>query len=197
MSKDRRENKDQEPAKPSNRKTQPRISQSQKEEKSKEVAKSADDVFAKRLTAIAGLLGAITAFIVGVVFTWPKPNIFFPATPTTHGSTETLIPYAQIQSLEVIQDGNIITKNPGETIDLTMGANVIIKANLIANTSLDDLVFHWDFCHKEKNKAGQGVIEISYLASEMGMDCINVKIEKGGQYLDTANFWVSIGKSQP
>src|SRR5574342_332012 len=121
MSKDRRENKEQEPAKPSNRKTQPRISQSQKEEKSKEVAKSTDDVFAKRLTAIAGLLGAITAFVVGVVLAWPKPNIFFPATPIVHGSTETLIPYARIQSLDIKKDGKLIdTVNPNGSIVLAV-----------------------------------------------------------------------------
>ena len=200
MSKNRRENKQQDPVKSSNRETQPRTSQSQKQEQPKEAANSTDDVFSKRVIAIATLLGAITAFIVSVIFALPKPNIFFPATPTpiTFGSTATSISYARIQSLSIMKDGSLIESvNPGGSIVLTKGWNVDIRVNFISNTNDNDLTFSWEFCHQEYNFVGQGAVKTPYTLSVEGVDCIGVTILKGGKILDNSKFPVTVNINQP
>lgn len=140
-------------------------------------------------TIIVAIIAALGGIIVAVINPQILSSIFPPpaATPTA-----TPIPFAGIQSLDVIQNGTTTnTLNPGEKIILTSGANVLLKVNFISNTDVNNLVFHWEFCHPEKNTKGQGTVEIPYKLSEDGKDCIKVKIEREGQFLDVSNFFVS------
>jgi hypothetical protein len=106
--------------------------------------------------------------------------------------TVTPVPFAAIQSINVTDEqNNTITLNPGGKIILTPGANVVIKVNVITNTDLNALIFGWEFCHPEKNTKGQAAVQIPYQLSEDGEDCITVKIEGGGTFLDTAHFFIS------
>jgi hypothetical protein len=143
------------------------------------------------LALISGAVAILTAIIALV-----DPQIitaFFLRTPVT--PTAISVPFARIQSLNIIrEDGTTETVNLGEKIVLPIGSNVMIQVNFVTNTGKENLVVHWEFCHPEKNTRGQGAVEIPYELSEEGTDCINVKIERDGQFLHTANFFVNAEK---
>ena len=150
--------------------------------------------------ALITLIGTfVTAMFASPAFnTWVQSII--KSDPTSVLPTATPIPFARIQSLDVIQDGTLIsTVNPGNEILLSTGSSMIFQVNVITKTNPDELVFRWEFCRTENNSntIGQGAIEIPYKISEEGVDCIKVKIERGGQYLDTANFQIRTENSQP
>ena len=141
------------------------------------------------ITALTTIIGAILASPILVPWfesvTAPRPTaVLLTATP---------IPYARIQSLDVIQDGSLLgTVNPGQAINVTAGSNVIVKVNTISNPDQADLVFVWEFCEPGNDVKGQGAVEIPYRVGAKGQDCLVIKIEKGGEVLDIARFLVSI-----
>jgi hypothetical protein len=143
------------------------------------------------LALISGAVAILTAIIALV-----DPQIitsFLLRTPVT--PTATSVPFARIQSLNIIhEDGTTETVNLGEKIILPIASNVMIQVNFVTNTGKENLVVHWEFCHPEKNTRGHGAVEIPYKLSEEGTDCINVKIERDGQFLHTANFFVNAEK---
>ena len=148
------------------------------------------------VTTVGGIIVAVIALLQSESFLSWVQNIVSP--PTLVSPTPTAVPYARVQYLDVIEGGKPInTIDPGGNIPLAPGSNVILKLKVVTNTSLDDLVFHWEFCHVEKNTKGQGAIEIPYQSSTDGADCVRVKIEKGGQYLENVRFLVSTDNSLP
>jgi hypothetical protein len=144
---------------------------------------------------IVALIGAITTIII-TVMAMPSVNKWLQSltepSPTPVLPTTTPVPFARVQSLDVIQDGNIIdTLAPDGKMTLPVGSNVIFRVNVITKTDVNDLVFSWEFCRPDKNTKGQGAVEIPYKVSQDGDDCITVKIERGGQILTIAHFLVS------
>jgi len=146
------------------------------------------------ILALIGLIGTIfTALFTSPAFnTWLQTLRKYDSTPVL--PTATPIPYARIQSLDVImKDGNVIGNvNPDGIIVLTAGWNVTDKVNIITNLDLKNLIVVWEFCHPENNVTGQGAIEIPYILSKGGQDCITIKIKQGEKFLDTAHFFVII-----
>jgi len=134
------------------------------------------------------IITAIGSIIVAVIAISPLLGSFFH--PAVISPTPTSIPYARIQSLEVFKEGNIITTfEPGESITLTTGGNLVLRVNVISNTALNDLIFNWEFCNQVNGISGYGVIEVPYTLS--GLDCIQIKIEHEGASLDVARFFAN------
>jgi len=80
---------------------------------------------------------------------------------------------------------------PKEKKVLPPSQNLFLKLNVNTNTGFNDLIFTWEFCHPEKNLKGQDAGEIPYTLSAREVDCITVTIMKGGERLNTANFFIS------
>jgi len=142
---------------------------------------------------ILALISALATIIVGFLAS-PYLEKWFLTEPSPPPVllTATPVPYARVQSLEVRQGGIVIDQvNPGAVLVLTPGISIVARVNMISNTDAADLVFIWEFCHPENNARGQGAIEIPYTARMEGQDCISIKIEKGGEFLDTAHFFIS------
>ena len=136
--------------------------------------------------------------LIGTIITVSLPSPFFSTLiqriypPTSVLPTATPIPFARIQSLDVIHEDDFTeTINPLGEIKLAAGENVLFKVNLITNTEIDALVFHWDFCHDENSTIGQAAIQIPYQLNDNENDCIIVKIERGGEFLNKVDFFIN------
>jgi len=171
-------------------KTKPRHGQHTKQVK-KDKPKWIDPAI---VVALIGLVGTIIVALLNNPYLLPTiiQKTFIP-TPTA-----TPIPsYAQIKSLDITKDGNIIaTLDPNERKDLTTGGAVLIKVNIIPNKNFDNLLFSWEFCDKTYNFSGQGAIESTYHLAE-GVNCITVTITEGGKFLNKADFFVIVHNNQP
>jgi len=133
--------------------------------------------------------------LIGVIITSQGFTTWFTTitnNPTPVLSTSTPIPFARIISLDIMENGNIIeTVYPKEKKVLPPSQNLFLKLNVNTNTGFNDLIFTWEFCHPEKNLKGQDAGEIPYTLSAREVDCITVTIMKGGERLNTANFFIS------
>lgn len=134
--------------------------------------------------AFIGLAGVIFAAIA-------NPDLIETIRPIK--ASPTPVPYARIQSLDIIESEEVInTVYPNDEYHvLAPSKNLRIKLNVNTNTDFKDLIFIWEFCHPGKNLIGQGAAEIPYTLSAREADCITVTIMKGGERLNTANFFIS------
>lgn len=148
---------------------------------------------ARNSSILPVLIPALATIIVAVISSplwFQSIQSFFQPTPTP---TATPIPFAQIQSLDVIHaGGSTETVDPDKNFVLPAGSNVNVRVHVISNIPVEDLVFLWDFCDSVNDVRGQGASEIPYRLRANGQDCITVKIEGGGAILDTAYFFVTI-----
>jgi hypothetical protein len=150
--------------------------------------------------AIIGLVSAITVAIIGLVgaiIARPDLDLFeiisHITNPTTSSPIATPVPFAVITSLDILESGNVIDTVYQTDKDnvLPPSQNLFMKVNINTNVDLSDLVFRWDFCHSKKNIEGQGAVEIPYTLSEREVDCVTVTLMRGGERLNTANFFIS------
>jgi hypothetical protein len=183
------------------------------EKKSKEATKQSEDMVVKRLTALASLLTAITAFIGGVILAWPRPNAFFPAvpsptlptsntTPLNPSSIPALTPpqttkppaYAAVQSFTIMKGGKVLnTVQPKGTISMKGGGSNVIRVKLLTNDTPEVLSFYWSTCLHGNIIEGQGAFEIPYDTPQVvGSDCIEVRIRKDDVLLEVSFIFVTI-----
>ena len=86
-----------------------------------------------------------------------------------------------------------------DTIDVRVGENILVRAEVSSNTNLMDFQFTWYTCRNmsEIVTLGAGVLEMPYEAlSTTGPDCIRVKIEKekGGGLEDDSYVFVNVNE---
>jgi hypothetical protein len=105
-------------------------------------------------------------------------------------------PYAAVEAFSIIKDGKAIDiVRPDETINVTVGESILIRAEASTNTDFTDLMFTWHTCRTGDRMVvlGKSVFEMPYEASDVtGPDCITVKIEKGGALLNDSLIWVNV-----
>lgn len=122
-----------------------------------------------------------------------------PGTPTPQSIHLEPVPtppsYATVQAFSIVKDGKVIdTVKPNEMITVTAGTAILIRTEVSTNISLTDLLFTWRTCRTGNNIPiwGDGVFEMQY--EVMGLDCIRVKIEKGGILLNDSFIFVNSPK---
>lgn len=158
--------------------------------------------------AIGFLLAMLTIAVVLILGPWlsspatqpPAATITFTPTPTetptkTPSPTPVPTPNAVVKAFTVMRgvDHNVVI--PKETISVTAGESIRIKAEVLTNVNRDQLLFTWHTCRRGDEIVvwGNGVSEMTYEApSAMASDCIRVRIEKGGALLDNSYIWVTV-----
>jgi hypothetical protein len=146
---------------------------------------------------IVALIGGAVTILTAIIALFQNPQILtsiqnriMPPTPVV--ATATPVPFARIQSLEVIQGETVVQNvDPDGSFSLPTGSSVNLRVNVISNTDIKDLLFLWEFCDSVNDAKGQGAIEIPYRFRAKGQDCITVKIQGGSGFLDKADFFVS------
>jgi hypothetical protein len=146
------------------------------------------------MSSVLALSTIATILVLGaLIITKNQAPIFPPSTIAKDALAPISVPYARVQSFDVIKDGKIIdTLNPNEKTMLSVGWNVTAKINFVSNVDLENLIFIWEFCNPGNNLIGQSAVEVPFSVSEKGQDCIQVKIMKGDEFLDTAHIFISI-----
>jgi hypothetical protein len=155
------------------------------------------------------LLAAFIELMQPIISAWvTQPSVtVVPAatlTPTLTGTptptpspTPVLTPTAVVKAFTVMRGVAHDIVIPKETISVTAGESIRIRADVLTNVDRNELLFTWHTCRRGDETVvwGYGVFEMTYEApSATASDCIRVRIEKGGALLDDSYIWATVTK---
>jgi hypothetical protein len=124
------------------------------------------------------------------------PTLMPTDTPTkTPSPTPVPTPTAVVKAFTVVRGAEHSIVIPKETISVTAGESIRIRAEVLTNVDRNELLFTWRTCRRGAEIVvwGNGVFEMTYEApSARAPDCIRVRIQKGGALLDDSYIWVTV-----